>query len=191
MKIEFIYSPIYDNLLTDMSKKEFNEAQLKEMEFYKEELEAIWKKEESKIIKEIEKISNLKFKINRQCFIVNSMRYTAISNPLTIKKEHIERAKTILIHELIHILFEDNKVKLKELIEKTYPEEAVEFKIHVPVLLITRKVIENLYGQKEFKIVLEKEMHIDLLNSVWPEVNTIYPKFKNDIIKFLKNNHLK
>ncbi len=191
MKLEFIYSPIYDNLLTDMSKKEFSNNQIKEMEFYKEELELIWKKEENKIIKEIEKISKLKFKSNRKCFIVNNMKYTAISNPLTVKREHIERTKTILIHELVHILFEDNKDKIKKLIEKSYPEESMDFKIHVPVLLITRKVVEKLYGEKEFNIILEKEMHIDILNSVWPEVNKIYSKFNSNIVLFLKNNHLK
>ena len=143
MKIKFTYSPIYDNLLTEMSKKEYTSEQMKEMEFYKVELEATWKKEEKKIIKEIEKISKLKFKDDKECFLVYHMKYTAISSPLTLKREpHLERAKTILIHEIIHTLFSDNREKVAELIENTYPKEGFEFKIQVPVLLITRKVIE-------------------------------------------------
>ena len=192
MKIEFIYSPIYDNLLTDMSKKKFSVEQMKEMEFYREELEATWKKEESKIINSIEKISKLEFKGNKQCFLVYNMKYAAISNPLTIKREpYLTRAKTILIHEVIHTLFEDNKEKLQKIIEKTYPDESIEFRIHVPVLLITKKVIEEIYGDNIFQEIINKEMKIDILNSVWPEVNAIYPKFKNNIIKFLKNEKLR
>ncbi len=192
MKIQFIYSSIYDNLLTDMSKKEFIIEQMKEMELYKDELEASWKKEENKIMKEIENISKLKFKGNKNCYLVYHMKYTAISAPLTIKKnQHLERAKTILIHELIHILLEDNREKIIKLIEKTYPEEEIEFKIHVPVLLITRRVVEKIYGETIYEEILREEMKINILNSVWPEVNSIYPKFKNDIIKFLKNEKLR
>ena len=191
MKIEFIYSPIYDNLLTEMSKKEFTESQIKEMSFYKEEIEAIWKKDEKKIISEIEKVAKLKFKDNKKCNVVKHMKYTALSQPLTIKKLHLQRANSVLIHELIHVLLEDNKDKVEKLIAKTYPEDSVEFKIHVPVLLITRRVVENLYGENEFKTILDKEMHIDLLNAVWPEVNEIYNKFNNNIVNFLKKNNLK
>ena len=192
MKISFVYSSIYDNLLTDMSKKEFSSEQMKEMEFYKEELGASWQKDEKKIIKEIEKVSNLKFKKDRRCFLVYHMKYAAISNPLTLKREqHIERAKTILIHELIHILLSDNKEKIGKLIEKSYPEESFEFKIHVPVLLITRKVVENLYGKDLLNEILSDEMKRPVLKSAWPEVNSIYSKFKKDIIKFLKNEKLR
>jgi len=191
MKIDFVYSTIYDNLLTEMSRKEFSVEQMKEMEFYKEEFEATWKKEEGKTIREIEKISKLKFKGNKTCFLVYNMKFAAISNPLTIKREsHLERAKTILIHELIHILLEDNRRKIIKLIDKIYPEETHEFKIHVPVLLVTRKVVENLYGKRVVEEILEDEMRRNVLNSVWPTVNSIYPRFKKDIIKFLKNEKL-
>ena len=62
MKIEFDYSPIFDNLLTDMCRKKYLEDKFREMNLYKEELEATWKKDENKITKEIENISKLKFK---------------------------------------------------------------------------------------------------------------------------------
>ncbi|MBS3152391.1 hypothetical protein J4230_03195 [Candidatus Woesearchaeota archaeon] len=191
MKLQFIYSPIYDNLLTDMSRKEFSTEQMKEMEFYKEELEATWKRKEKKIINVIEKTAKLKFKGNKTCFLVNNMKYKAISNPLTLKKEpHLERAKTIIIHELVHILLEDNKEKIKQLIEKIYPEESMEFKIHIPVLLITRKVVETIFGKELYEEIIKDEMKRDVLNSAWPEVNSIYDRFKKDIIKFLKNEKL-
>lgn len=193
MKINFVYSQVYDNLLTEMSRKKFTLDQIKEMHFYKEELEAVWKKEEKRIIKEIEKVSKLKFsKKNIECFVVYHMKFAAISEPLTLKKEsHLIRAKTILIHELAHILLQDNKEKIEKLIEKIYPDEDFEFRMHVPILLITRKVIEKIYGEGTFKEVLEDEMKRFVLNSAWPTVNSIYPKFKDNIIKFLKNEKLR
>ncbi|MBS3174339.1 hypothetical protein J4440_00490 [Candidatus Woesearchaeota archaeon] len=191
MKLNFIYSPIYDNLLTDMSRKEFSNEQTKEMEFYKEEFEAIWEKDEEKVMKEIEKVANLKFNGNRNCFIVRNMKYAAISRPLTIKRvDHLDRAKTILIHELIHNLLEDNKNLVKSLIEKIYPLESTEFKIHVPVLLITKKVVENIYNEKILDEIIKDEMKREVLDRVWPTVNLIYPKFRGDIVKFLKNEKL-
>ncbi len=192
MKINFQYSPIYDNLLTDMSNKKFSQEQMKEMLFYKEELEATWEKEERKIVREVEKVSKLKFRGNKDCFLVYNMKYAAVSKPLTLKREsHLERAKTILIHELVHILLEENRDKVTKIIEKTYPKDTVEFKIHIPVLLITKRVIENLYGDGLFQEILQDEMKRPVLNSAWPEVNRIYPRFKGDIVKFLKNEKLR
>jgi len=119
------------------------------------------------------------------------MKYAAISNPLTLKKQDkLIRTKTILVHELIHCLLEDNKEKILKLIEKIYPQESFEFRLHIPILLITRKVIEKFYGKEILKEVIEDEMKRYLLNEAWPEVNSIYPNFKSSIIKFLKNENL-
>ncbi len=192
MKLNFTYATVYDSLLTEMSKKKFSQDQIKEMKYYKEEFEAYWKKDEKKILKEIETVSKLKFKADKVCYLVHDMKYAAISNPLTLKKHpHMERAKTILIHELIHILLEDNKEKVGELINKSYPYESTEFKIHVPILLITRKVVENIYGKEEVQEILNDEMKRDVLNAVWPTVNSMYTKFKGDIVGFLKNEKLR
>ncbi len=192
MKVNFVYSAIYDNLLAEMSKKNFSGFQAKEMHLYREEIAASWKKEENKIIKEIEKVSGLKFRESRNCFLVKNMKYAAISNPMTLKKQDkLIRAKTILVHELVHCLLEDNKEKILEMIEKIYPQESFEFRLHIPILLITRKVIEKFYGREILKEVIEDEMKRYLLNEAWPEVNSIYPNFKSNIIKFLKNENLR
>jgi len=86
--------------------------------------------------------------------------------------------------------YEKHKEKIKQLIEKIYPEESMEFKIHIPVLLITRKVVETIFGKELYEEIIKDEMKRDVLNSAWPEVNSIYDRFKKDIIKFLKNEKL-
>ena len=109
MKVNFFYSEPYDRMLTDMLGNSFPNEQPMIIKKYQKNLESCWKKEENKIIKEIEKISNLKFKSNVDCYIVNDMFYDAISNPFTIRIEKdLGRIKSILIHELIHILFVQN-----------------------------------------------------------------------------------
>ena len=69
-------------------------------------------------------------------------------------------------------------ISLLTKIEKIYPLESTEFKIHVPVLLITKKVVENIYNEKILDEIIKDEMKRDVLNSAWPEVNSIYDRFK-------------
>ena len=186
MKINFVYSRVYDELLHRYIKKELSELFIKEMLLFNEEFEAFWEKDGKKIISNIEKISRLKFKGNKNCYLVSNMFYAAISEPLTLRKENLIDMKMRLIHELVHILISDNYNKLNDLINRIYPEESVEFRTHIPVLLITRKVVENIFGERSFKELLDKDMKIEL-RYIWPEVNSIYPKFKGDIVRFLKN----
>ncbi len=190
MKVNFTYSKIYDNMLTEMSGKEFSDFQIEEMVLYKEDLEKSWKKGEKRIIKDIENIANLKFKGDKTCFLVNDMLYTAVSNPLTLKKNtKLESAKTILVHELIHKLFEDNSRKVSGLTKIIYPDESLEFRLHIPVLLIAKKVIEKNYGKNALNKEIRDEIETETLKKVWPEINKLSKRFKKDIIKFLKNEN--
>ncbi len=191
MKLNFVYSQIYDEMLNKAIKKDLPEQTIREMLYFKEEIDAFWSKYDKKIISELEKVSGLKFKKNMDCYVVSKMFYAAISNPLTIRKDgSLESFKHKLIHELVHVLLNDNKNKTEKLILKSYSDEDFDFKNHVPVLLITRKVIENLFGKNEFEDLLKEDMKIEL-RYIWPEVNKIYPKFHNNIVKFLKNEKLR
>ena len=187
MKVNFFYSEPYDRMLTDMLGNSFPNEQPMIIKKYQKNLESYWKKEEDKIIKEIEKISNLKFKSNVDCYIVNDMFYDAISNPFTIRIEKdFGRMKSILIHELIHILFVQNSQKLIKLIEEV-PEKQHSYKVHFPLLLIHRKVLENLYGKSYFQKQLKYDNELTELKPLWHHINILYPKFNKDIVKFLKN----
>ena len=187
MKVNFFYSEPYDRMLTDMLGNSFPNEQPMIIKKYQKNLESYWKKEEDKIIKEIEKISNLKFKSNVDCYIVNDMFYDAISNPFTIRIEKdFGRMKSVLIHELIHILFVQNSQKLIKLIEEV-PEKQHSYKVHFPLLLIHRKVLENLYGKSYFQKQLKYDNELTELKPLWHHINILYPKFNKDIVKFLKN----
>ena len=94
--------------------------------------------------------------------------------------------KGILIHELVHALLKDNK-KVLSLVREKFNYEDFDFKVHFPVLLIQRKVIENLYGGDYFKKVLSDEKDIDELGYEWERVNGFYDKFDKGIVSFLEN----
>ena len=79
-KIEFIYSSVYDNIWLKPNKKMESEKISK----YIKSIEKIWNKEGTKILKEISKISSLKWKEKKiKCYFISGGR--CFSDPLTIK----------------------------------------------------------------------------------------------------------
>ena len=184
--IDFIYSSVYDELFTSMKKKKYSNKQYVDMERFSAELQSFWGKNGVKIKREIEKVSGLKFKDKIKCFVVRDMEFNAISFPFTLKYNKLETIKGVLIHELIHALLKDNK-KVLSLVRGKFNYEDYDFKVHFPVLLIQRKVIENLYGKDYFKEVLNDEKDIDELGYEWDRVNQDYNKFDKGIVKFLEN----
>ncbi len=191
MKINFIYSAPYDRMLTIMSNLPYHEEQITEVKLYIDEIEEFWDKYQKKIIKEIEKVSKLRFGHDEKCYVVKNMEYEALSHPFTIKmNQNLEETKLTILHELIHILFVRNIKKSRILIKalhNLYPEKDVFFKVHIPLCLVERKVVENLYGKAYFKKVLEKELLSDEEDEVWPVANKLYPKFNTDIVRFFQN----
>lgn len=188
MKLYFDYSVPYDRMLTVMSMSEYSEGQKERVKEYMFKLEDYWRKDERKILNSIEKTAKLKFKKDAVCYIVENMSDYAISHPFTMKIEkNLERAKIVLMHELIHILFVQNKQsgKLLDYLAERYPEQNMYFKVHLPLFLVQRRVIEKIYGMAYFNKVLRTELKLEE-GYIWKTANEIYPKFKNGIINFFK-----
>ena len=186
MKINFEYSQVYDELLTHMAHNQYNNKQFLEMQTSTLEFEKYWKKTENKIIKEIQKVSGLKFNKESKCFIVKHLGFRAISYPLTIRfTKDFKYLTAVLIHELIHVLLMNNK-KTLNLVKKKFNDEENDTKIHFPVLIIERRVIENLFGNAFFNNILVKDDHNQELAYEWDLVNKHYNKFNSNIIKFLE-----
>ena len=185
MKLNFQYSQVYDELLSYMSRNNFDNKQILELETFTIRLSNHWKNLNDKVVKEIEKVSGLKFNSHVDCFIVKHLGYRAISDPFTIKmNKEFNYLTAVIIHELIHILLKDNQ-KILNLVNKKFNQDN-DFKVHFPILLIERKVIENLFGQKFFSKVMQKDDHNPDLAFEWNEVNKAYDEFNNNIVKFLE-----
>ncbi len=188
MKIKFEYSIPYDRMLTIMSLNDYDEKQKDEIKDYIFGLSESWNNVEKRVIKSIERASGLKFKEDATCYVVKNMADYAISHPLTLKIEkNLERAKVVLMHELIHILFVQNEKaeKLLECLSKKYPKQSLYFKVHLPLFLVQRKVIEEVFGQAYFNKVLKDEVKLEE-GYIWKDANALYPKFKKDVVKFFK-----
>ena len=188
MKVDFEYSQVYDELLSYMSRNQYGNKQYLDMQVATLEFQKYWRKNENKIIKEVQKVSGLKFSKEVRCFVVKHLGFRAISSPLTIRfTKDFKYLSAVLIHELIHILLADNN-KVLELVKKKFNYSANDFKIHFPVLLIERKVIENLFGTSFLNNVLIKDDHNQELAYEWQEVNKVYNKFNNNIVRFLEKD---
>ena len=149
---------------------------------YKIEFELEWANQEKDILETIEKASKLKFKSKIDCYIVQSMAYKAISHPLTIStEEDVEKNIHLLIHELIHIILVQNQTtRLLRKLEANYEDH--DAMVHIPVLLVQKRVEELLYGKKSFT------NHIDGLEAHLPIITRIYPKYlkqRSNVLEFL------
>jgi len=147
MKVIFTYTHTYNEIMAEMSRKELKGRDVKDTLSLKKAFEKSWKRKEKKVLSSIEKNSRLKFpNENIKCYFINHMKYKAFSNPLTIRiGGSIEDIETTLIHELIHNLLEFNEKKISRLMEKIYTEEGRTFRNHIPLLLIEKGVIEDIY----------------------------------------------
>jgi diphthamide synthase (EF-2-diphthine--ammonia ligase) len=86
-----------------------------------------------------------------------------------------------MIHELIHILLTQNSSKIIKLINKKFKEDN-RVKIHLPVLLIFRNVIANLYGKEYLERSFDMERDGEL-EKIWKIVKSI--NFNKNIIAYL------
>jgi|TARA_Y100000310_G_scaffold159627_1_gene159277 hypothetical protein len=193
MKIKFFYSIPYDRMLTLMSGLNYSEKQSLEMKKYLKNIEVKWKKVESKVTKEIEKVSKLKFQNDSTCFLVKNMDYLALSNPLTIKiikdsKKFIDN----IIHELTHIILVQNvnSKKLLQNLNVLYPNKDSHFKAHLPSLLIEKGVIENLFGKKYYSGISDEYSKFESLGRMNKDIESLHKKFhksKLGILGFFEN----
>lgn len=189
MKIRFRYSIPYDRMLSVMSMNDYSLKQKILVEDYILKFGEFWNRDEKKILKEIEKVAGMKFKRKLvDCYFVKEMAFLGISHPLTLKLEkNFNKARLILIHELIHVLLVDNPKSLDLIHELIvdYPKSNRDFKVHLPIFLIQKKVVENLYGKGYFKknftgdLTFGSEYILDV-------VDRMYPDFDKGIIKFIK-----
>jgi len=115
-EIIFIYSQVYDRLLTEYENKQFSDKQIKEVFVYTKKIQLAWDKLNHKICQEISKVTEMQWKTKKfKCYVVKYCKYNAFSDPLTIRMEKdSDFIYSALMHELIHIIFSDNhKVFLK------------------------------------------------------------------------------
>ena len=166
-KIKFVYSSIYDSgyrnskWVNEFLKKKKQKYPIeKQILSYIKYIEKHWKKDEKKILKEISKITGLKWKEKEiKCYVIGFGR--PISDPLTLgickyKNDFIDT----LTHELIHQIQFQNEKKWprwgKHLANK-YKKELFMTKAHIFLHAVHWKLIEKLFNKKR----LNKSINFD------------------------------
>ena len=90
-KIKFVYSSVYDNRYRDfpnikerLKKQKKSYPSQKKILKYVSQVKPIWEKQEKKILKELSKITGLKWKEKEiRCYVIGFGR--GFSDPLTMK----------------------------------------------------------------------------------------------------------
>jgi len=186
-KIEFRYSWIYDQFCKSEAKTK-NYPTSAKIEKYMRTVEPLWRKEEKKILTEMSRVTGITWEEkNIICYFVGE--HIPFSDPLTIPATRKkERFVDILTHEMIHILFRQNKANDKVIawISKTYPEEADRTKLHVPIHAIHKHILLKFFGQKRLDAEIKSLKHLKDYRRSWEIVQeegyeNIIKRFRQEI----------
>ena len=146
-KIDFVYSGVYDGIWL----KPKNKLDQKFIKKYFNSIEKIWRKEGGKILKEISKISSLKWKEKKvKCYFISGGR--CFSDPLTIKYfKNKNQFIDTLTHELIHQIQIQNADWDKWKKYHKYGKESFKTQSHIFLHAVHYKILSNLYGRNRLE----------------------------------------
>ena len=145
MKINFIYSPQYENALNNGGAISWRKASKS-----KNEMNLIWQKKGKDIEYTLYKITNLKFTENETTCYLNSV--FSISDPFSLQILNDKKTMTDnLIHELIHILLTQNINIIQKKIavhHKRFSKYNFTTRIHILVHAVHLELSKLIYPQR-------------------------------------------
>lgn len=152
-KVIFRYSWIYDEIWKKGKRKHTSEKKILN---YIKSIEKIWRKYEKSILKELSKITGLKWKETKiNCYVVG--RCIPFSDPLTMPVyKNKDYFIDVLIHELIHNLFiqKGNYKKSRKAwnyIFRKYKTETKKTKIHIPLHAFHSHIYFKFFNKKRLE----------------------------------------
>ena len=169
--VNFIYSGIYDQILSELSNN-FDEKQSGKIKDWMTLLSDKWLEYEQKVIEGLKKYPPFKFEYDQvNCYLVSNLPYTGFSDPLTIKiRENVDLDLVIatLIHELVHISIEKDEANLISKVEQIFPE-VTEKKIllHIVVNFIEYQIIKELFNKETFDKIMNRELLLKGIRPAW------------------------
>ena len=159
-RVIFRYSWIYDEHWRSLPamywRKRRPYPSAKKIEAYARRLEKAWRPTESKLLREMSRVTGLPWKQERQlCYVVG--RAIPFSDPLTIPVYRIARGGVdVLTHEMIHRLFsqEGNFQKISrpwQRYAQRYRHEDPNTKIHIYLSAIHQHLLLKFFGRKRWQ----------------------------------------
>lgn len=188
-KVDFIWSDIYQENIhlpigTNYDSVKFEKESLE----FIEKVKLDWCQIEKDMFKYMEKITGLSWKLEDiKCYFLHISSYLPISDPLTISinlwtLDEIftlskERFIDMLVHELIHNLFIQNKNLLnpyfKELLNGRYGNFSVNTACHIPVHAIHEQIFLKFFGEKRLAEEIESCKYYPDYKESWKIVRKI------------------
>ena len=177
-KIKFVYSSIYDRLRKDspmmkkfLKKQNKSYPSIKKIIKYMGDVEKLWKKDENLILREISKLTRLKWKEKEiKCYVIGFGR--GFSDPLTLslyknKKDFIDA----LTHELIHQIQSQNEKKFrkwgKKFLSIKYKKESRSTKSHIFLHSVLKALYLKLFGKKRLKKIINFDKNFKDYKRAW------------------------
>jgi len=190
MKIKFVYSGVYDKRFKEsprlqriLKKQNRKYPPLNIIWRYLKEMKKRWPKYEEKILREISKLTKLKWQEKEvKCYIIGAGK--SFSDPLTVRyfKNKNDFIDT-LIHELIHQIQTQNRKKVKkwyDYIKKKYKKESILTQNHIIVHAVHYKLLENFFGKRRLNKQIKRHKEFPDYKRAWEIVEEETPK---EIIK--------
>jgi hypothetical protein len=196
-RIVFKYSWIYDqkfkewNKIYERNKKnKIKYPSPTQILKYLEEVKSIWKKYEKKILKELSRVSGLKWKEDKiSCYVIG--RFRPFSDPLTIPiyKKYPDYFIDVLVHELIHQLFTQKgnlrkSEKAWKYFEKRFKNESWNTRIHIPLHAIHYHIYLKFFNENKLKRDIKISKNYPEYKRSWEIVQKIgYEKILKEFSK--------
>lgn len=191
-KIDFRYSRIYDSgyknsphIIKILKKKRREYPSQEKIKTYISQIERLWEIKGDKILKEIQKITKLKWKERKiVCYVIGYG--LPISDPLTLRLEQNKNDfLDTLSHELIHqIQIQDKRViKWFKQMQKEYEGGSPLTKNHIFLHAVHWKILEKLFGKKRLNRNINKHYKFQDYNQSWKIVE------KEGADKIIKDFH--
>lgn len=188
-KVNFIYSPIYQEIIHSSSIKseKYNYQEYKEFtEKFIQEIEGIWKGYNKDIFEYLEKISGLNWKKREINFYVSKISsIPPFSDPLTIPIQIESKSKVFIlskerfidmfIHELIHNLLIQNKEKTEDyfikFLSKKYFNKSHITQSHLVVHAIHKKIFKKFFKDERLDLEIKMNEYYPEYKRSWEIVN--------------------
>lgn len=182
-EIEFRWSFIYQEEIHLSEEEDYDRGKWgKSVNSFISKLKHELESKGKDILKYMENITGLNWNEKKIiCYVIKMSRFGPISDPLTIpiQLKHgkdvfiltIERFFDMLIHELIHNLFIQNKDKLDNhfdsLINKRYKNLSWNCAIHVPVHAIHKEIFDEFFEKRRFEGEIEACSYYPDYKNAW------------------------
>ncbi len=190
-KLEFIYSSIYQEVIHSpyLESEKYDYEKYEDfVKDYISKIKDIWKNIEKEVFNYVEEISNLNWKEDSiKLYVIKRSFFLAFSDPLTIPIEldigekvitltH-ERFIDMLIHELIHNLFIQNKEKIGKyfttFLPKKYEKESLVTQAHILLHALHKKIFLKLFDKKRLDLEIEMNAYYPDYKRSWEIINEI------------------